>query len=117
MTTSELVNKIYSIIEAKIRSTPSAAEFEMAYQMRVVADRIKFAITQTEQLDAASTLAKEIGIQLLDALGTLGSLDRHFQTRFRNSCDPENRAGGSGAINAAALRASREQKNGHQYGQ
>jgi hypothetical protein len=35
-------------IESAANSRPSAFEFEIAYQTRVAADRIRFAIKQTE---------------------------------------------------------------------
>jgi len=46
---SQLVREVLDMIEADVRSKPSAAEFEMAYQARVAIDRIRFVIKHTEQ--------------------------------------------------------------------
>jgi hypothetical protein len=70
-------------IEAEVRSRPSPIEFEMAYQARVAIDRIKFAIRHTEQFAKPCIYTREAGLQLLDALERLESLDRRFQIRSR----------------------------------
>jgi hypothetical protein len=57
--------------------------FEMAYQARVASDRIRFAIKHLEQFARGSEPAREISLQLLDALDRLEELDRQFQTRSR----------------------------------
>lgn len=54
-------------------------DYEMAYQVRVVIDRIKFAIKHTEQVGRHPDQMREVGLQLLDALERLESADRHFQ--------------------------------------
>ena len=77
------MHQIVEIIEAGIRSRPSATEFEMAYQARVVIDRIKFAIKHTEQFSKPCIQMREASLQLLDALERLESLDRRFQIRSR----------------------------------
>jgi hypothetical protein len=46
---AEFVNEMVSLIEAHVKSRPSPIEFEMAYQVRVAIDRIRFAIKTTEQ--------------------------------------------------------------------
>jgi len=69
--------------EADAQSRLSAMEFEMAYQARVVIDRIKFAIKHTEQFSKPCMHMREAGLQLLDALERLESLDRRFQIRSR----------------------------------
>ena len=46
---SEIMRRIIDAIESDAASRPSAVEFEMAYQVRVAIDRIKFAIRHTEQ--------------------------------------------------------------------
>ena len=58
-------------------------EFEMAYQARVAIDRIKFAIKHTEQFARPCDTMREVGLELLDALERLESLDRRFQIRSR----------------------------------
>ena len=61
--------------------------FEMAYQARVAIDRIKFAIKHAEQFAEACIHMREVGLQLLDALERLESLDRRFQIRSRIAAD------------------------------
>lgn len=77
------MHRIVGIIEAEVRERPSAIEFEMAYQARVAIDRIKFAIKHTEQFSKPCIHMREAGLQLLDALERLESLDRRFQIRSR----------------------------------
>lgn len=77
------MHQIVETIEADMRSRPSPIEFEMAYQARVAIDRIKFAIKHTEQFGEPCTHMREAGLQLLDALERLESLDRRFQIRSR----------------------------------
>jgi len=78
---SETMHRIVGIIEAEVRERPSAIEFEMAYQARVAIDRIKFAIKHADQFGKPCDAMKEAGMQLLDALQRLESLDRRFQAR------------------------------------
>jgi hypothetical protein len=80
---SEIMRQIVDFIEAEVRSRPSPIEFEMAYQARVAIDRIKFAIRHTEQFAKPCIYTREAGLQLLDALERLESLDRRFQIRSR----------------------------------
>ncbi len=80
---SEIRRQIAEAIEAAANSRPSALEFEMAYQARIAIDRIRFAIRQTESLPAQPNLMREAGLQLLDALQRLESLDHRFQERSR----------------------------------
>ena len=99
MTSSELARQVYSMVEARVRSTPSSAEFEMAYQARVAIDRIRFAIKHTEQFCSKSDALREAGLQLLDALDRLQEVDRRFQRRSR--MQPEARNGNrAGGLNA-----------------
>jgi predicted DNA-binding transcriptional regulator AlpA len=80
---SQLVREVLDMIDADVRSRPSAAEFEMAYQARVAIDRIRFAIKQTEQAGGRVEQIREAGMELLDALDRLESVDRRFQQRSR----------------------------------
>ena len=75
------MRQIVETIEADVQSRPSAIEFEMAYQARIAADRIKFAIRHIEQFGKPCDAMREAGMQLLDALQRLESLDRRFQAR------------------------------------
>lgn len=82
--TTKLASRVFEIVEAKVRSTPSSMEFEMAYQIRVAIDRIRFAIKQAEQPPLTPEQTAEITLQLLDALDRLESADRDFQTEFHD---------------------------------
>ena len=87
MTASELAKEAYSVVEAKVRSIPSPAEFEFAYQVRVVMDRIRFAIKHVEQFAPRTDEMREAALQLLDALERLESTERRFQNRSRTDTD------------------------------
>ncbi len=84
MTTSELAKEVFSIVEAKVLSRPSPAEFEMAYQIRVAIEKIRFAVKATEQFGRPQEL-QEAGLQLVEALDRLQSADRAFQRRLRTN--------------------------------
>ena len=80
---SQLFHRILGITGGGTRSSPSAAEFELAYQVRIAIDRIRFAIRHTEQFASPCLHVCEANLQLLDALERLESLDRRFQIRSR----------------------------------
>src|SRR2546425_130802 len=80
---SEIMRQIIETIEADALARPSAIEFEMAYQVRVAIDRIKFAIRHADQFGKPCDAMREAGMQLLDGLQRLESVDRRFQTRSR----------------------------------
>lgn len=82
---AQLVDEVLSLVEARVRSQPSPVEFEMAYQVRVAIDRIRFAIKATDQFANHPQQLQEVGLQLLDALDRLESADRNFQVRFRKA--------------------------------
>ena len=77
------MHQVVETTEANVQSRPSAMEFKMAYQARVAIDRIKFAIKHTEQFSERCIHMREAGLQMLDALERLESLDRRFQFRSR----------------------------------
>ena len=81
------MHQIIETIEAEMKLRPSEMEFETAYQVRVAIDRIKFAIRHTEQFVEPCVHVRETGLQLLDALERLESLDRRFQIRSRIAVD------------------------------
>ncbi len=89
------MRQLLEIIEAEVRARPSAFEFEMAYQARVVIDRIRFAIRHMEQFTKSCAESREAGLELLDALERLQAMDRQFQARSgtsehtRNGTDTE----------------------------
>jgi hypothetical protein len=89
------MHHIVEIIEAEVRSRPSAIEFEMAYQARVAIDRIKFAIKHVEQFSAPCVHMRDAGLQLLDALERLESLDRRFQIRSGVAADRKGTVAGA----------------------
>lgn len=80
---SDVMHQILQTIEDAANSTPSAIEFEMAYQARVAIDRIRFAIKHTEHFGPHSDQMREAGLQLLDALQRLEMVERRFQKRSR----------------------------------
>jgi hypothetical protein len=80
---SKVMRQILQTIEDGVNSRPSAIEFEMAYQARVAIDRIKFAIKHTEQFGPNSDQMRQAGLQLLDALQRLETVERRFQERSR----------------------------------
>ena len=80
---AEAVEQVLRMIEDSANSTPSAIEFEMAYQSRVAMDRIRFAIKATEQAADQPEQLREAGLQLLDALGRLETAERSFQRKYR----------------------------------
>lgn len=79
----EILHQTIETIEADAASRPSPIEFEMAYQTRIAIDRIKFAIRHADQFGTPCGAMREAGMQLLDALQRLESLDRRFQARSR----------------------------------
>jgi hypothetical protein len=83
--TARLVDEIRAGSALPAHSSPTAFEFEMAYQVRVAVDRIKFAIRHTEQFAPQTDSIREVGLQLLDALERLESVDRRFQQRSRST--------------------------------
>lgn len=86
----ELVEEMFSLIEARLDSRPTRMEFEMAYQARIAIDRIKFAIKHTEQFGPGTDTMREASLQLLDALQRLEGVDRRFQARTRVAFATEN---------------------------
>jgi hypothetical protein len=79
---SELAGDIVPVFEAQSSARPTPMEFELAYQ-RVAIDRIRFAIKHTEEFGQHSDQMREVGLQLLDALDRLESVDRRFQAQCR----------------------------------
>jgi hypothetical protein len=80
---SELAEEIFALIEAWSSASPAPLEFEMAYQARVAIDRIRFAIKHTEEFGQRTDQMREVGLQLLDALDRLETVDRRFQAQCR----------------------------------
>ena len=79
---SEMLQEFVGLIEAEAHTRPSALEFELAYQVRVAMDRIRFAIKATQSRSQPDQL-REAGMQLLDALDRLEAAERRFQNRWR----------------------------------
>jgi hypothetical protein len=78
---SERAEEIFALIEELSPARPAPMEFEMAYQARVAMDRIRFAIKHAEQFGPQTDPMREVGLQLLDALQRLESVDRQFEKR------------------------------------
>src|SRR5579872_1700392 len=83
---SEIMDQIVQTIETEVKSRPTPIEFEMAYQARVVMDRIRFAIKHLEQFGPQTDQMREAGLQLFDALERLETVDRRFQDRAPIRC-------------------------------
>jgi hypothetical protein len=80
---SEVLKEFVAMIETNAQRRPSALEFEMAYQVRIAMDRIRFAIKATETPTEHAQL-RDAGLQLLDALDRLQAAELHFQNRWRS---------------------------------
>jgi len=91
---SETKAQILEMIRQRANSTPSAVEFEMAYQARVAIDRIRFAIRATEIVGTHSEALREANMRLLDALGRLEAAERSFQRKFNSRLLTALQAGG-----------------------
>ena len=83
----ELVDQIRELLSDEQCSPPSPFEFEMAYQIRIAIDRIRFAIKHAERFAHPCPPLREANMELLDALGRLESVDRRFQKRSRIPTD------------------------------
>ena len=81
---SRVMTEVLDLIENESRSRPSDMEFEMAYQARVAIEKIRFAIKETEQAGGRPEQIREAGLQLLEALERLESVERRFQQRSRS---------------------------------
>ena len=64
-----------------------ALNFEMAYQIRVAIDEIRFAIKATESYPSDPAVILETRMQLVDALQRLQSAERRFMSGSRNGVD------------------------------
>jgi hypothetical protein len=91
--TSETKDRILNLIEFEAHAHPSPIEFEMAYQIRVVIDRIRSTIQHAEQFSKPCEQVREVSLQLLEALGRLESVDRRFQRRSRIASSSEPASG------------------------
>jgi len=80
----KITRKIFKNTEDERNSHPSATEFEMAYQSRIAIDRIRFAIKHSELFGQRTEASYEAGMQLLDALQRLETVDLRFKERSRN---------------------------------
>ena len=85
---SDALHEFLETVEAEVQSRPTPTEFEMAYQARVAIDRIRFAIKHIEQFGLRTDQMREAGLQLLDALERLESVERRFQQRSRSERSP-----------------------------
>ena len=105
---SEVINESVRSSEEPANSRPSSIEFEMAYQARVAIDRIRFAIKHTEQFGPRSDQMREAGLQLLDALQRLETVDRCFQARSRIREASSATSDARPAVNGERARTERE---------
>jgi hypothetical protein len=77
------MDKIVEMIDLAAQARPSAIEFEMTYQVRISADRVRFAIKHAEEFSKPCAQMRDAATALLEALDRLESLDRRFQQRSR----------------------------------
>lgn len=107
---SEVMNQIKQIVDAKAQQQPTPMEFELAYQARVAMDRIRFAIRHTEQFAPHTDQMQETGLQLLDALQRLETVERRFQEHSRIAAEPRSpeRLHANPASNGHGSRVSNE---------
>jgi hypothetical protein len=101
--TTKIAGQFNAMLDDAANIGASPMEFEMAYHARVGIDRIRFAIRHTDEFARHSGPWREVGMQLLDALERLESVDRRFQ----------NRASGRATRAAAGFaRGERQSKSG-----
>ncbi len=81
---TKFLERVVSTVESQLELRPSSIEFEMAYQARVVIDRIRLAIKETEEFVNCSARGREAAFQLMDALDRLESVERKFQKRSKD---------------------------------
>jgi hypothetical protein len=96
---SEIMSEVLPMTDGRMRSWPTAMDFEFAYQARVAMDRIRFAIKHADQFGKATEQMQEAGFQLLDALQRLESADRRFQELSRVGSGPR-RTNGADELNS-----------------
>jgi hypothetical protein len=84
MSTADFARKVFSMVERDLQSRPPTIEFEMAYQARVAADRIRFVVRQIDEPARHCDQLREASMQLLDALDRLEAAERRFQDCWRN---------------------------------
>jgi hypothetical protein len=112
---NEMMQLIVEMIELKVHSRPAPIEFEMAYQVRVAMDRIKFAIKHAEQSSKPCGQMREASLQLLEAMDRLESLDHRFQARSRinlPSQSANDRRSAADAVDVQRRRSLQESSNG-----
>jgi hypothetical protein len=80
---AEIAREVRSLIDSQVASRPAPIEYEMAYQVRVAIDRIRFAIAQIEKIGSCPDISREVSLQLVDALDRLKGADLKFQDNFR----------------------------------
>jgi hypothetical protein len=96
--------EFFQLLDREVQSGPAAIVFELAYQARIAIDQIKFAIRHAEQSVPLSESAREVNLQLLDALNRLQSAERHFpqiHPCIQWAVDTKNRNGNGRALRSA----------------
>lgn len=73
----------------------TALNFEMAYQIRVAIDKIRFAIKATESYPSNPAVTLETRMQLVDALQRLQSAERRFLRASQGTMDRASGCAGS----------------------
>ena len=80
---SEIMQEVLQLIQAEAQSRPAPASYELAYQVRVAVERIRFAIRHIEKFAPHTDPMSQVSLQLLDALERLDTAERRFQQHFR----------------------------------
>jgi hypothetical protein len=80
MTSADLTQRA-SDVEGKTACDQTSFEFEMAYQMRVACDKIRFAISVLDTIFPGKVT--DISAHLLEALDRLQRTDQRFQNAWK----------------------------------
>ena len=79
---AEMMQQIIELLQSHRATGPSPTEFEMAYQILVAAQQIRFAINHFEASGVDPKLTRIANLQLLEALDRLETAERQFRNRW-----------------------------------
>lgn len=75
--------KLLELFDTYSAENQTPLAFELAYQVRVAIDKIRFAITQIDSCAKHSSQVHEASLQLADTLDRLSAADRKFDRSVR----------------------------------
>jgi hypothetical protein len=104
MMRSEVVKEFIALIESEDKNRALPSEFEMAYEVCVATDRIRFGTKATEMSREQSELLKDAGILLLDKLDRRETAERRFQDPSRSPHHSKPRTSDHGVVRATNQR-------------